>query len=212
MTSRCASGCSGLSSSSCSLGSTDEPSGDIAVRCSCSRVTFIGAVAQMRHPYRRFHLMLLLTGINKKMTAALYDALTEYATYSTTAPSSHVTRMTKQSMTVQSTRGDPAMVASCLCDARGHRGPDRCAARRRRAPPGPSQPSPSRAYHRGGGSARRGRAAHGDRIDQEPEGDLLRRRRLDPARAGVDRNDRTRDAGRRLQRRAEGQRPPLEPL
>jgi hypothetical protein len=47
-------------------------------------------------------------------------------------------------------RGDPAMAASCLCDARGHRGADRCAARRRCAPPGPS-----RAYHRGCGPARR---------------------------------------------------------
>jgi hypothetical protein len=33
--------------------------------------------------------MLLLTGISKKKTAALYDALTEYATCSTTAPSVH---------------------------------------------------------------------------------------------------------------------------
>jgi hypothetical protein len=31
--------------------------------------------------------MLLPTGISKKKTAALYDALTEFTTYSTTAPS-----------------------------------------------------------------------------------------------------------------------------
>src|ERR1700736_5042739 len=60
--------------------------------------------------------------------------------------------------------------------------------------------------------ARRGRADHGDRIDQEPEGDHLRRRRLGPARAGVERNCGTRDASRRLQRRGEGQGPSLEPL
>jgi hypothetical protein len=33
--------------------------------------------------------MLLLTGISKKKTAALHDALTEYATYWTTAPPVH---------------------------------------------------------------------------------------------------------------------------
>jgi L,D-transpeptidase catalytic domain len=52
-------------------------------------------------------------------------------------------------------------------DARGHGRPDGAdcgSARRRRAPPGPS-----RAYLRGGGPAPRGRADHGDRIDQEPE-------------------------------------------
>src|ERR1700682_4305530 len=79
---------------------------------------------------------------------------------------------------------------------------------RRGAPP----PGPPGASHRGGGPARRGRADHGDRIDQEPEGDHLRRRRLGPSRAGVDRNCGTRDASRRLQRRGEGQGPSLEPL
>src|ERR1700694_2337370 len=73
-------------------------------------------------------------------------------------------------------------------------------------------PAPPRATHRGRGPAPRGRADHGDRIDQEPEGDHLRRRRLGPARAGVERNCGTRDAGRRLQRRREGQGPSLEPL
>ena len=70
----------------------------------------------------------------------------------------------------------------------------------------------SRPRRRGDGPARRQRADHGDRVDQEPAGDILRRRRLDPARAGVERHDRTRDAGRRLQRPREGQGPPLEPL
>src|SRR5947209_6791526 len=62
------------------------------------------------------------------------------------------------------------------------------------------------------GPARHGRADHGDRIDQEPEGDHLRRQRLGPTRAGVERNCGTRDASRRLQRRGEGQGSSLEPL
>src|ERR1700738_4222059 len=76
----------------------------------------------------------------------------------------------------------------------------------------PPPPAPPRAAPRGGGPAPRGGADHGDRIDQEPEGDHLRRRRLGSARAGVERNCGTRDASRRLQRRGEGQGPSLEPL
>src|SRR6516162_145310 len=78
-------------------------------------------------------------------------------------------------------RGSPAIGTDC--DARGYGRPvgaDCGSARQRRAPPGPR-----RANHRGGGPAQCGRADHGDRIDQEPEGDHLRRRRLGPAPAGV---------------------------
>ena len=68
----------------------------------------------------------------------------------------------------------------------------------------------SRAAHRGDGPAPGRRGDHGDRVDQESEGDHLRRRRLDPQRTGVDRDQRTRNAGRHLRRGGEEQGPPLE--
>ena len=43
-------------------------------------------------------------------------------------------------------------------------------------------------------------------------GHFLRRRRIDPARAGIDWHHRTRDASGRVRRHREGQGPPLEPL
>ncbi len=67
-------------------------------------------------------------------------------------------------------------------DPRGRAGgADRRAAHLCRAESGAS-----RGPYRGDGPARGGRADHGHRVDQEPAGDHLRRRRLDPARAGVD--------------------------
>ena len=73
-----------------------------------------------------------------------------------------------------------------------------------------AQTGAPRLTHRGDGAARCRRADHGDRVDQEPAGHFLRCRRLDPARAGVDRHHGTRDAGRRVRRRREGQGPPLD--
>jgi Epoxide hydrolase N terminus len=70
----------------------------------------------------------------------------------------------------------------------------------------------TRANRRGDGAAQGRRADHGDRVDQQPANHFLRRRRLDPARAGVDRHHGTRDARWHLRRHREGQRPPLEPL
>src|SRR5690349_11053119 len=54
------------------------------------------------------------------------------------------------------------------------------------------------------------RADYGDRLDQVAAGDLVRRRGMDPARAGLDRHDGARDAGRHLRGRRQGERPPLD--
>ena len=100
--------------------------------------------------------------------------------------------------------GDAAFGLSRHCDARGDGRPDG-ADRRRRAETGAPGGS-----HRGDGAARCGRADHGDRVDQEPAGHVLRRRGLDLSRAGVDRHHGTRDAGRRVRHRREEQGTPLE--
>src|SRR5581483_8868544 len=52
-----------------------------------------------------------------------------------------------------------------------------------------------RAARRDGGAASGRRADHGDRLHQDPAGHLLRCRRLDPARPGLDRGFRPRDTG-----------------
>ena len=70
--------------------------------------------------------------------------------------------------------------------------------------------APRATTQRGDGAARCRRADHGDRLDQVAAGHALRRRRLDPARAGVDRRQGARDAGRRLRRGREERGPPLE--
>ena len=122
--------------------------------------------------------------------------------------------MANRLATARSTVKMPRRARSRHCNARGDRrtdGADRRRRRRdRRARRGKT--GAPRATHRGDGAARCRRADHGDCVDQDPAGHVLRRRWLDPARAGVDRHQGTRDASRRLRRPPEGQRPPLEPL
>ena len=101
-------------------------------------------------------------------------------------------------------RGDAALGACRHCDARGDGRTD--GADRRRG----GQATAPRATQRGDGAARGRRADHGDRVDQDPASHFLRRRGLDPSRAGIDRRQGTRDASRRLRRHREGQGPPLE--
>jgi len=93
-------------------------------------------------------------------------------------------------------RGEAALGASHHCYPRGG-GRGDGADRRRHGETG----APRRT-HRGDGATRGGRADHGDRVDQEPAGHFLRCRRLDPARAGVDRHHGTRDASGRKTRHA----------
>ena len=91
-------------------------------------------------------------------------------------------------------------------DARGD-GRTRGADRRRRGEAGAT-----RANHRGDGSPRGRRADHGDRVDQESAGHFLRCRRMDSARAGVDRYHGTRDASGPVRHHREAKGPPLDPL
>ncbi len=119
--------------------------------------------------------------------------------------------MTNRFTMPSSSQCDPAMGASRVAALVATAALMRRGFARRRCSPSATGAA-SRASDRGRGPARRGRADHGDRVDQEPEGDLLRRRRLDPACAGVDRDEGTRDAGRGLQRRGEEGGPSLEPL
>ena len=111
-------------------------------------------------------------------------------------------RLTSARSTLRSRRGPPRI---CRRDARGRGRADGVAACRRQA----GRPC---APYRGDGPAPGGRADHGHRVDQEPAGDLLRRRRLDPACAGLNRHDRTRDASGGVRRHREEQGSPFEPL
>ena len=107
-------------------------------------------------------------------------------------------------------RSAAALRAGRHCDPCGHDradGRDRRPARRRRRPA-----CACGAPHRGGRPARSRRADHGDRVDQEPAGHLLRCRGLDLPRAGIDRHHRTRDAGRRVRAAGKGQGPPFQPV
>src|SRR6516225_4072888 len=106
-------------------------------------------------------------------------------------------------------RASPSIAAvypCCHCDALGD---DRADGRDHHASCCRSQAGAPRATH-GSGRPTRGRQAdYGNRVDQDPAGDLLRRRRLDLPRTGIDRHDWTRDASRRLRRSGEEQGSPL---
>src|SRR4029453_13499673 len=112
-----------------------------------------------------------------------------------------VNRFTTARSTVIMRRwGSPAIVTLAVMAALTALTAD-AAARQAGPNPPPQAPAPREEWRR---------ADHGDRVYQDPAGHFLRRRRLDHARAGIDRHHGTRDASRNLRRPGEGQGPPLD--